>query len=89
MHLQWIFLNNSVKWFRNGKKDKESVYRKIRYLVNKSISTSQAQSVHDTSSLINDLSYFESNSIVKNIPRQSVYNWIRNWYVPNIVPKSV
>ena len=57
--------------------------------ISKAISTSQAQSVRDTSSLINDLSYFESNSIIKNIPRQSVYNWIKNWYVPNIVPKSV
>lgn len=57
--------------------------------ISKAISTSQAQSVRDTSSLINDLSYFESNSIIKDIPRQSVYNWIRNWCVPNIVPKSV
>ena len=57
--------------------------------VSKSVSTSQAQAVRDTSSLINDLSYFESNSIIKDIPRQSVFNWIKNWYVPNIVPKSV
>lgn len=56
--------------------------------ISKAISTSQAQSVRDTSSLINDLSYFESNSIIKDIPRQSVYNWIKDWYVPNIVPKS-
>ena len=57
--------------------------------ISKAVSTSQAQSVRDTSSSINDLSYFESNSIIKDIPRQSVYNWIKNWYVPNIVPKSV
>lgn len=56
--------------------------------ISKAISTSQAQSVRDTSSIINDLSYFESNSIIKDIPRQSVYNWIKDWYVPNIVPKS-
>lgn len=56
--------------------------------ISKAISTSQAQSVRDTSSLINDLSYFESNSIIKDIPRQSVYNWIKDWYLPNIVPKS-
>lgn len=56
--------------------------------ISKAISTSQAQSVRDTSSLINDLSYFESDSTIKDIPRQSVYNWIKNWYVPNIVPKS-
>ena len=29
------------------------------------------------------------NSIIKDIPRQSIYNWIKNWYVPNIIPKSV
>ena len=57
--------------------------------ISKSVSTSQAQSVRDTSSLISDLSYFESDLIIKDIPRQSVYNWIKNWYVPNIVPTSV
>lgn len=57
--------------------------------ITKAVSTSQAQSVRDTSSFINDLSYFESDSTIKNIPRQSVYNWIKNWFVPNIVPKSI
>ena len=57
--------------------------------VSKAISTSQAQSARDTSALISDLSYFESNSIIKDIPRQSVYNWIKSWYVPNIIPQSV
>ena len=56
--------------------------------ISKAISTSQSQAVRDTSSFINDLAYFESNSIIKDIPRQSIYNWIKNWYVPNIVPKS-
>lgn len=57
--------------------------------ISKAISSSQAQAVRDTSSLINDLSYFESNSIIKDIPRQSVYNWIKDWYIPNIIPKTV
>ena len=57
--------------------------------ISKAISSSQAQSARDTSSLIYDISYFESNTILKNIPRQSIYNWIKNWYVPNIIPKSV
>lgn len=57
--------------------------------VSKAISTSQAQAVRDTSAFISDISYFETDSIIKDIPRQSVYNWIKNWYVPNIVPKSV
>ena len=57
--------------------------------VSKAISTSQAQAVRDTSAFISDISYFETNSIIKDIPRQSVYNWIKNWYVPNVIPKSV
>lgn len=57
--------------------------------VSKAISTSQAQAVRDTSAFITDISYFETTSTIKDIPRQSVYNWIKNWYVPNIVPKSV
>ena len=57
--------------------------------ISKAVSTSQAQSVIDTSAFINDISYFESISTIKDIPRQSVYNWIKNWYVPNIVPISV
>lgn len=57
--------------------------------ISKAISTSQAQSIRDTSSFINDLSYFESISTIKDIPRQSVYNWIKNWNVPNIIPKSI
>ena len=57
--------------------------------ISKAVSTSQAQAVHDTSAFINDISYFETNSIIKDIPRQSIYNWIKNWHVPNIIPKSV
>lgn len=47
--------------------------------ISKSVSTSQAQAVRDTSAFINDISYFETNSIIKDIPRQSVYNWIKNY----------
>lgn len=57
--------------------------------ISKAVSTSQAQAVRDTSAFINDISYFETISSIKDIPRQSVYNWIKNWYVPNIIPKSV
>ena len=57
--------------------------------ISKAASSSQAQSARDTSSLINDISYFEYNSIIKDIPRQSIYNWIKNWYIPNIVPKAI
>ena len=61
----------------------------IAISISKAVSTSQAQSVRDTSAFINDISYFETTSTIKDIPRQSVYNWIKNWYIPNIVPKSV
>ena len=57
--------------------------------ISKAVSTSQAQAVRDTSAFISDISYFETNSTINDIPRQSVYNWIKHWYVPNIVPKSV
>ena len=57
--------------------------------ISKSVSSSQAEAVRDTSAFINDISYFESDSVIKDIPRQSVHNWIKNWYIPNVVPKSV
>ena len=57
--------------------------------VNNTFNTSQAQSARDTSSLINDISYFVDCSSANNISRQSVYNWIKSWKTPNIVPKSV
>ena len=57
--------------------------------VSKAISSSQAHSARDTSSFINNISYFDSNSTINNIPRQSVYNWLNNWNVPNIIPKAV
>ena len=51
--------------------------------------TSQAQSARDTSATINELEYFMDNSTVNNISRQSVYNWIKEWHTPDIVPTSV
>ena len=51
--------------------------------------TSQAQSARDTSAAINELEYFMDNSTVNNISRQSVYNWIKEWHTPDIVPTSV
>ena len=51
--------------------------------------TSQAQSARDTSAIIGNLKYFMDNSTVNNISRQSVYNWIKEWHTPDIVPASV
>ena len=51
--------------------------------------TSQAQAARDTSTYIGELKYFMDNSAVNNISRQSVYNWIKEWNTPDIIPKSV
>ena len=39
--------------------------------------------------ITNGLSYFIDKDKIFNIPRQSVYNWIKNWKVPNVTPKSI
>jgi hypothetical protein len=51
--------------------------------------TSQAQSARDTSAIIGDLKYFLDNSSITNISRQSVYNWIKEWHTPIVVPTSI
>lgn len=51
--------------------------------------TSQAQAARDTSAYIGDLKYFMDNSTINNISRQSVYNWIKEWNTPDIVPSSI
>ena len=57
--------------------------------INNTFNTSQAQSARDTSSLVNDITYFLDCSCINNISRQSVYNWIKNWNTPDIIPESV
>ena len=51
--------------------------------------TSQSQAARDTSAVIGELKYFIDNSTVNNISRQSVYNWIKKWHTPDIVPTSI
>lgn len=51
--------------------------------------TSQAQSSKITSAFISELSYFSDYHPVKDIPRQSIFNWINEWNVPDIIPDSV
>ena len=46
--------------------------------INNAFNTSQAQSARDISSITNGLSYFIDKEKVFNIPRQSIYNWIKN-----------
>jgi len=57
--------------------------------IDKAIHISQAQSARDTAASISDLSYYMDRSVINDIPRQSIYNWIKNWNVPNVVPESV
>jgi hypothetical protein len=52
------------------------------------INTSQAQAARDLSATIGSLTFFLGKSTL-TISRQSVFNWIKKWKVPNIVPKSV
>ena len=28
-------------------------------------------------------------SIINNIPRQSIFNWINSWNVPDVIPESI
>ena len=57
--------------------------------IDKAIHTSQAQAARDTSASISNISYFFNYSQLNNISRQSIYNWIKKWNVPDIVPKAV
>lgn len=57
--------------------------------ISNATNTSQAQAARDISALTGDLKYFMDNSSIYNIPRQSIYNWIKEWNTPNIVPQSV
>ena len=57
--------------------------------INNATNTSQAQAARDISALTDDLKYFMDNSSIYNIPRQSIYNWIKEWKTPNIVPQSI
>lgn len=57
--------------------------------INNSFQTSQAQSSRDISSFLGGLLYFIDKNLTFNIPRQSIFNWINNWHVPNIIPSSI
>lgn len=57
--------------------------------INNASNTSPAQSARDTSAFIGELKLFMDNSRVNDIPRQSIYNWIKKWHTPDIVPASI
>ena len=83
---KYVFLLD--KYFNLPKYDHyDSIIKSIA--INNTFNTSQAQAARDISSITNGLSFFIDKEKVFNIPRQSIYNWIKKWKVPNIVPKSV
>ena len=57
--------------------------------ISNAVNTSQAQSARDTSAFIGELKYFIDPSSLNNIPRQSIYNWIKEWHTPDIVPTAI
>ena len=57
--------------------------------INNAVNTSQALSARNMSAFISNLSYFMDDSSINNIPRQSIYNWIKHWQTPDIIPTSV
>lgn len=56
--------------------------------INNATNTSQAQSSRDISAMIGSLSYFADKSAI-TVSRQSVFNWIKEWHIPTIIPKAV
>ncbi len=50
--------------------------------------SSQSASARSTSAFISDISFFTDSSSIKNIPRQSIFNWINNWNIPNVLPSE-
>lgn len=57
--------------------------------VNNAVHTSQALSARNTSDFISELINFMDNSSINNIPRQSIYNWLKHWNTPDIIPAPV
>lgn len=57
--------------------------------INNAFHTSQAQASRDISFITNGLSFFIDKDKIFNIPRQSIYNWIKKWKIPNVIPKSI
>lgn len=57
--------------------------------INNATNTSQAEAARSISAITGDLKYFMDSSSIYNIPRQSIYNWIKEWKTPNIVPQSI
>lgn len=57
--------------------------------IDKAFSTNQQQSGKDTGELFTNIALLSSeNRYINQIPRQSIYNWIKKWNVPKYVYKE-
>ena len=56
--------------------------------VNNATNTSQAQAARDLTATVGSIEFFMDKSNI-TVSRQSVFNWIKKWNVPNIVPEAV
>ena len=57
--------------------------------IDKAFTTNQQQSGKDTGELFTNLALLSSeNRYINQIPRQSIYNWIKKWNVPKYVYKE-
>lgn len=84
--LKYVFLLD--KYFNLPKYDHyDPIIKSIA--INNAFHTSQAQASCDISFITNGLSFFIDKDKIFNIPRQSIYNWIKKWKVPNVIPKSI
>lgn len=59
------------------------------FAIQNAIETSQAQSSRTTAAMINEIKFLLNDSSIASIPRQSIYNWIKEWHTPEVVPESV
>lgn len=57
--------------------------------IQNTVETSQAQASRFISYFSDDILSLIDKSRAYNIPRQSIYNWIKHWNVPTIVPEAV
>lgn len=57
--------------------------------IQNAVETSQAQASRTTTSMSNEIKFLLDDSSTNRIPRQSIYNWIKEWNTPEIVPESV
>ena len=82
---KFFFLDDSLKLPKYDHYD--PVVKAIA--VDNAVHTSQSQSARFTSAFIGDISHFMDNSLINQIPRQSIFNWIKEWHTPDIVPASI